>query len=1387
MKRKLLAGMLAIATALTMACGIAACGHTKVAVKDELWTMERVYAKAQELGFEGTFEELVEKFKGDAGKDGKDGVGIKDIYVSADGKLIVELTEGGPIELGSVRGEDGVGIASVRINEQGRLIVTLTDDREIDCGVAVGEDGKDGSGLSALKIDGNGNLVATFFDGTERTLGKVTGDKGETGDAGRGITHVEITAEGHMVLTFSDKSVLDLGVVVGAKGDKGDAGVGVTGASVDEAGNLNLQLSDGSSLSVGNIKGDKGEQGDKGDKGDPGLTPEIGKNGNWWLGSVDTQIKAEANSIKNITIDYMGHVVITMTDGTVYEIDVTNASCDHAFTQSKVEPTCEERGYTRYTCTNCGYSYLNDYVPQRGHHYYNGACVWCQEEEPFDGPLTSTDWYSDSGKSFEIRTPEDLAGLAYLVNKGTDFSGKTVNLAGDITLAGAEWVPIGTASAPFAGTFDGRNFTISGLKISKQTEYVGLFGRVTGAIYNVNLTGADITVTTGPKTNYVGIACGNSSGDISGVSVAGFVTAGNCDNVGGIVGATTGAVTFCTNAADVVGQGYVGGIAGSLVKTGNYTLTNLENSGDVTAGGSYVGGLFGSFNNSTGSSKSYTMRLERMTNTGAISGASNVGGLFGYLYTISGGNDTTAVIGVEFANSGNVTASGDYAGGLIGYGTSDSGNSSIGASESRAAVSGKAYVGGLAGYLGSIAIQNSSNAGSSVTATGYEYIDSVPYVYLGGYVGYGFTVSGCENAVPIEYTSKGYCVGGIAGFTAGMPGSCTNKADISGPAYVGGIAGSLVKEGNYTLTNLENSGSVTASGSYAGGLFGSFNNSTGSSKSYTMRLEIMTNKGAIAGASYVGGLFGYLYTNSGGNDTTVVVGAEFANSGDVTASGLYAGGLFGYATSDSGNSSIDRSESKAAVSGKAYVGGLAGYFGNIALQNSSNAGSSVAATGYEIINGERYAYLGGYVGCGYTVSGCENAVPIEYTSNGNCVGGIAGFTAGTLAFCTNTANVTGQAFVGGIAGSLARSGNYTVNELNNSGTVTARGDYAGGLIGNFTNNTGSYTNYTMRVEIMTNAGAVTGGAFVGGLFGYLYANSGGGSDSIVVIGVEFTNSGDVTASGSYAGGLIGYASSDSGSSSISLSESKAAVRGKAYVGGLAGYLGNIALQSSSNAGSSVSAIGYENINSVPFAYLGGYVGYGFTISGCDNAVPVIYKSNGNCVGGVAGFTAGTLTNCTNTANVEGQAYVGGIAGSLAKSGNYTVSNLNNSGDVTAHGDYAGGLIGDLNVSTGSYTSYTVRLEIMMNTGDVTGVSYVGGLIGNLYANSGGGSDYATVVGVEFQSISEVTASGDYAGGLIGCASSDGKSTIQTTGSGMPTAAGTHAGLWFGEGKNFTIV
>lgn len=70
---------------------------------ENLWTIQDVYAKAQDLGFEGTLEELIAMFKGEKGDKGDSG-------------------------------EQGIGISNVSINEKNELIITFTNNQIVNCG-----------------------------------------------------------------------------------------------------------------------------------------------------------------------------------------------------------------------------------------------------------------------------------------------------------------------------------------------------------------------------------------------------------------------------------------------------------------------------------------------------------------------------------------------------------------------------------------------------------------------------------------------------------------------------------------------------------------------------------------------------------------------------------------------------------------------------------------------------------------------------------------------------------------------------------------------------------------------------------------------------------------------------------------------------------------------------------------------------------------------------------------------------------------------------------------------------------------------------------------------------------------------------------------------------
>ncbi len=57
------------------------------------------------------------------------------------------------------------------------------------------------------------------------------------------------------------------------------------------------------------------------------------------------------------------------------------AATGHDYEAVVTKPTCEDKGYTTYTCI-CSDSYVDDYVDATGHTYENGICTACGAEHP---------------------------------------------------------------------------------------------------------------------------------------------------------------------------------------------------------------------------------------------------------------------------------------------------------------------------------------------------------------------------------------------------------------------------------------------------------------------------------------------------------------------------------------------------------------------------------------------------------------------------------------------------------------------------------------------------------------------------------------------------------------------------------------------------------------------------------------------------------------------------------------------------------------------------------------------------------------------------------------------------------------------------------------------
>lgn len=216
-----------------------------------------------------------------------------------------------------------------------------------------GEDGEDGR---EVELQNNGTSIQWRYEGETEwknlvDLSDITGSDGADGK------QVELRVEGGYIQWKYDadadwQNLIALSALQGIKGDKGDKGdpgedgktpyIGDNGnwwidgvdTGIPATGSSGSDGSDGSNGKDGQ-DGKDGKDGKDGEDGKDGLTPYIGSNGNWWIGTTDTGVKAagadgkdgangkdgkdgkDGVGIADITLNGNGELVVTLTDGTV--------------------------------------------------------------------------------------------------------------------------------------------------------------------------------------------------------------------------------------------------------------------------------------------------------------------------------------------------------------------------------------------------------------------------------------------------------------------------------------------------------------------------------------------------------------------------------------------------------------------------------------------------------------------------------------------------------------------------------------------------------------------------------------------------------------------------------------------------------------------------------------------------------------------------------------------------------------------------------------------------------------------------------------------------------------------------------------------------------------
>ena len=235
-----------------------------------------------------------------------------------------------------------------------------------------------------------------------------------------------------------------------------------------------------------------------------------------------------------------------------------------------------------------------------------------QAQTVWDG-TADISWYDGSQTSFDISTPEQLAGLAQLVNNGTSFSGVTLNLTNDIWLnadndSTNNWTPIGggspsTDESPstgnaFKGNFNGHGHSIYNLYCDKgSTFHAGLFCALENPCTIDSLVMVNpVLKSRGMMGCITGFPRGSNSVYIRhclviNARIEGENSSGS-NNIGGIMGAgypNSGStyIQNCGVTGSITGH-YPGGIAGNAERT---YITNAYFAGTLYAYSTNYGGM----------------------------------------------------------------------------------------------------------------------------------------------------------------------------------------------------------------------------------------------------------------------------------------------------------------------------------------------------------------------------------------------------------------------------------------------------------------------------------------------------------------------------------------------------------------------------------------------------------------------------------------------------------------------------------------------------------------------------------------------------------------------------------------------------------------------------
>ncbi len=310
--KKLLKYSLAISLVFGCASFVTGCNKDDNSSSKKEDKQYEIYKLAVEAGMTDlSYEQWLVTIKGEKGEKGDDGhtptitignngnwhIDGVDTNVKASGSTGESGTDGSTWLTGTVSPNDNIGkngdfyfdslAQKIYYKQSGAWILKSSI-----------SDGKDGQNGKQIELRTTQTYIQWSYVG-ENSWNNLISLEAFKGRDGIDAKEVEFRATDSYIqwkhAGGSWNNLVDLNLLVGEKGNKGDDGLT---PFIGHNGNWWIGEED-TGVKAAASDGKNGDDGQKGDTGEDGLTPFIGQNGNWWIGEEDTGVKAVGSDGKN--------------------------------------------------------------------------------------------------------------------------------------------------------------------------------------------------------------------------------------------------------------------------------------------------------------------------------------------------------------------------------------------------------------------------------------------------------------------------------------------------------------------------------------------------------------------------------------------------------------------------------------------------------------------------------------------------------------------------------------------------------------------------------------------------------------------------------------------------------------------------------------------------------------------------------------------------------------------------------------------------------------------------------------------------------------------------------------------------------------------------------